>query len=280
MHLYDWTYARYRLAACNSAGCSRSAAVSVSNLRLEAVGYFKSSQPEAGAQFGAEGDLSPDGYNFVVVAPYEGRTEVGRFYEQRRRIRVPARLDGKWFQRARLDLHDHWNDADGADVNVATSGSGNTIAVALETYSVGAEGGPTGQVDVYSAKPGSGTYTRARIPRPAVSVFGTSVSLSESGYILAVGLSDEQAGAAIYKFVNGVWQNVRNLPGFQDGAGDFCTTPVLSRDGETVAQLCKRRTPRRRRQSVLSCGCIPGAIGRCARTSSRERGVGNSRMEP
>src|SRR4051794_8765641 len=28
VHLYDWTYARYRLAACNSAGCSRSAPVS------------------------------------------------------------------------------------------------------------------------------------------------------------------------------------------------------------------------------------------------------------
>ena len=25
LHLFDWTYARYRLAACNSAGCSRSA---------------------------------------------------------------------------------------------------------------------------------------------------------------------------------------------------------------------------------------------------------------
>src|SRR3569832_1554661 len=29
LHLFDWPYARYRLAACNSTGCSHSADVSV-----------------------------------------------------------------------------------------------------------------------------------------------------------------------------------------------------------------------------------------------------------
>src|SRR3954468_7612260 len=37
LHLYDWTYARYRLGACNSAGCTYSAEVSVSDLRTDAV---------------------------------------------------------------------------------------------------------------------------------------------------------------------------------------------------------------------------------------------------
>src|SRR5688500_17503882 len=63
LHLFDWTYARYRLAACNSAGCSHSAAVSVSSLRRDAVGYFKAAAPRAGALFGASTDISPDGYN-------------------------------------------------------------------------------------------------------------------------------------------------------------------------------------------------------------------------
>jgi hypothetical protein len=63
--------------------------------------------------------------------------------------------------------------------------------------------------------------------------------LSESGYILAVGVSDDQTSAAIYKSVNGVWQNVRNLPGYQNGASDLCSKPVLSRDGKTIAQLCR-----------------------------------------
>src|SRR6188768_2415031 len=64
LHLYDWTYARYRLAACNSAGCSRSAEVSVSLLRRDAVGYFKASSPSGYGEFGSSLDLSPDGYNF------------------------------------------------------------------------------------------------------------------------------------------------------------------------------------------------------------------------
>src|SRR3954471_3578 len=71
LHLFDWTYARYRLAACNSAGCSRSAELSVSDLRREAVGYFKSSQPQNYGNFGYSTDLSPDGYTLATTAPYE-----------------------------------------------------------------------------------------------------------------------------------------------------------------------------------------------------------------
>src|SRR4051812_25729980 len=71
LHLYDWTYARYRLAACNSAGCSRSAEVSVSTLRRDAVGYFKSSTPMQGAALGAGVDLAADGYTVAATAPGE-----------------------------------------------------------------------------------------------------------------------------------------------------------------------------------------------------------------
>src|SRR6185312_3190185 len=49
LHLFDWTYARYRLTACGSGGCTRSAEVSVSDLRRDAVGYFKASASKQGA---------------------------------------------------------------------------------------------------------------------------------------------------------------------------------------------------------------------------------------
>ena len=69
LHLFDWSWARYRIAACNSTGCARSAAISVYDLRRYAVGYFKSSQSAADARFGAGKDLSSDGYNMAVVEP-------------------------------------------------------------------------------------------------------------------------------------------------------------------------------------------------------------------
>jgi hypothetical protein len=54
------------------------------------------------------------------------------------------------------------------------------------------------------------------------------------------GALDDQTSAVIYKSVNGVWQNVRNLPGSQGGTQDYCSfTPALSRDGKTIAQVCQ-----------------------------------------
>src|SRR5690349_3608476 len=102
LHLYDWTYARYRIAACNSAGCSRSAAVSVSALRRDAVGYFKTSQPDQYDYFGDSVDLSPDGNNMVAAAPGEDPSSGehlygGAVYAFRKGS------DRQWRQRARID---------------------------------------------------------------------------------------------------------------------------------------------------------------------------------
>ncbi|HEX6397769.1 MAG TPA: hypothetical protein VFZ95_10115, partial [Steroidobacteraceae bacterium] len=71
LHLYDWTYARYRLAACNDAGCARSPEVSVSSLRRFAVGYFKPAQSLAGQRFGADMDFAANRINYVSAAPDE-----------------------------------------------------------------------------------------------------------------------------------------------------------------------------------------------------------------
>ena len=69
LHLFNWTYARYRLAACNASGCARSAEVSVSNLRRDAVGYFKAADSTSHLGFGSDTDITPDGLNFVAAAP-------------------------------------------------------------------------------------------------------------------------------------------------------------------------------------------------------------------
>ena len=233
LHLFDWTYARYRLAACNDAGCSRSAEVSVSGLRREAVGYFKAGQSKLKAYFGSAIDLSPDGYNLVVSAPGEvtqtsGGSAGGAVYTFRRGS------NGKWIQRARLEPH-ATSRGDYVSLDVAISGSGNTVAVGQGSDVAGATN-KSGQVDVFSLK--NNVWTRTRIPRLASADTFSGVQLSESGYILAIAASSPTHSAAIYKSVNGVWQNVRNFSQNELGYQENCNNPVLSRDGSAIAELC------------------------------------------
>ncbi len=100
LHLFSWTYARYRLAACNASGCARSAEVSVSNLRLDAVGYFKAATSTSNLGFGSDTDITPDGLNFVAAASGDAMDSAGNptgaVYVFRRSS------GGQWVQRARL----------------------------------------------------------------------------------------------------------------------------------------------------------------------------------
>jgi hypothetical protein len=234
VHLYDWTYARYRLAACNDAGCSRSAAISVSNLRRDAVGYFKAGVSRKGALFGEFIDLSPDGYNLAATAPGEvtstGTATVGGgVYVFRRGS------DGNWVQRVRLDANAHGR-ADVptfVDLTVAISGSGNTVAVGSSDYFQHGTTNWDGEVDVFSFR--NGAWTRTRIPRPEVAFFG-GVQLNENGDTLAAYASTAGNDVAIYKLVNGVWQNVYNTN--LDHAKEYCEAWKLSRDGHTLALQC------------------------------------------
>jgi len=233
LHLFDWTYARYRLAACNDAGCSRSAEVSVSGLRRDAVGYFKAGQSKLKAYFGSAIDLSPDGYNLVVSAPGEvtqtsGGSAGGAVYIFRRGS------NGKWIQRARLEPH-ATSRGDHVDLFVAISGSGNTVAVG-QGSDVDLATHKSGQVDVFNLS--NNVWTRTRIPRqPGADTFG-GVQISESGSILAIAASSPNQSVAFYKFINGVWQNVRNLSQNELGYQENCNKPLLSRDGSAIAELC------------------------------------------
>jgi hypothetical protein len=235
LHLFDWTYARYRIAACNSAGCSRSAAVSVSSLRRDAVGYFKAAAPRAGAQFGESTSLSPDGYNFVTAAPGEATLSGNKLYGGA--VYVFRRgSNGQWVQRARLQLNvDAWSDV-GVVLNAAISASGNTVAVGMPTHSNETIGEADGQVEVFHFA--NNTWSRTRIPRSPAHRFGDSVALNESGDVLAIGSNDGNNSVAIYKLINGVWQNVRNLSITSLGYFELCSLSVMSRDGTAIAERC------------------------------------------
>jgi hypothetical protein len=239
LHLFDWTYARYRLAACNSAGCSRSAAVSVSSLRLKAVGYFKTSNTRDFQKFGQDVDISPDGNNFVAAAPGERLSDSGN---DSGAVYVFRRTNGVWTQRARFTpVTPPYQDSNHYVIqSVAISASGNTVAVGLAAFEDTQNDTSRGAVEVFHWN--GTTWSRAQVQRVPSTVFGDWVELADSGSTLAVGYFGPEnyydAKVAIYRPMNGAWQNVANIDGRADNGETCSQSHAFSRDGSTLAQVC------------------------------------------
>ena len=68
VHLQDWSGMRFIVAACNSAGCTNSAALNPRSLMLETIGYLKASNTDPDDSFGRSVVLSDDGYTLAVTA--------------------------------------------------------------------------------------------------------------------------------------------------------------------------------------------------------------------
>jgi hypothetical protein len=236
LHFYDWTYARYRVAACNSAGCSRSAEVSVSNLRRDAVGYFKAGQSVGGASFGDSTDLSPDGNNMVASAPFEYTSTTTDTVSGGAAYVFGRDSSGKWFQRVRFQKDVVASYDEDIRMDVAVSASGNTVAIGMPTTKV-AGSTQEGEVDIYHFK--NGLWARTRIPRLPVANFGGTVALDDSGFILAVGLWDSAKSVAIYKSINSVWTHVHDIS-LNEQDQEKCDKPVMSRDGKVIAERCEQ----------------------------------------
>ena len=231
LHLYNWTYARYRLAACNSAGCTRSAAVSVSGVRRDAVGYFKSSLPGDYGAFGSSTDISPDGYTLATTAPGESS---GASATAKGRVFVFHRgADRKWVQRARLEARTDTTYNNYVELQVSISASGKTVAVAIPYQVVGPPAAHRGVVDIYFLR--NDVYTPTRLPRGALDdIF--SADLDDSGSLLAVrGRTGLQEVTAIYQLINGVWTNVRSVT----PTSETCWNLKLTQDGKKVVATCR-----------------------------------------
>lgn len=238
VHLFDWSWARYRLAACNDAGCTRSAAISVYNLRRDAVGYFKAGVSKENARFGSDVELTPDGYKMVVAAPGEVTSNGSELVGGAVYLFAKGG-DSRWSQRTRfaLSARGPTNIFGTVGVTVSISGSGNTIAVSSSEPVPHGSQTWNGQVDVFHLK--DNVWSRKRIPRPDVEDFG-GVQLSESGYVLAVG-TDRSGGVAVYKSVNSVWQQVYQSPPNDDS--HVCGLWRLSHDGKALIRMCSDIAP-------------------------------------
>lgn len=240
LHLYFWTPARYRLAACNSAGCTRSEEVAVSDLRRFAVGYFKPARTLIGQRFAADMDISGDGINFVSAAPGElinaagGGRPGGALYAFRR-------IGGVYTQRARLEptippFIDGSN-----EMKVAVSDNGQTIVLGMPNYFHEQFDVQSGEVFVFRWN--GSRYVRTRLSAGSRGQFGRWVAINDAGDTIAVAHGEHSnpslpPGVFIYKLVNGAWQPVRALSN-KAGRAEICGRGVLSGDGSTVAESCE-----------------------------------------
>lgn len=210
VHRVNWPDIRFVVQACNSGGCTDSAAVDVLSGVLDTIGYVKANSRTYEDLFGSTVALSADGNTLAVGAPWEDSESAGVGGV------LPANCNG---------------DADpGAP---STSPCRNAGAVYVYAKSAG-----VWQFQSYIKA--SNTQSRDH--------FGTGLSLSADGNVLAVASTWEdgpddgtvnQSGAVyIYARRGAVWDTnpVGYLRPTGPGANEFFGAPlVLSPNGTQVA---------------------------------------------
>jgi trimeric autotransporter adhesin len=269
VHRLDWANALYRLEACNGPRCSASAAVSVRDVMLQAIGYFKASNPQAGDVFGRAIALSADGRTLAVVAPGEdsgvrddpsdnSAPSSGAVY-------VFAHEGAQWRQQAYLKASNAAaNDTFG--VALALSADGHTLAVGADGEDSAATGVGgdeanngaelSGAVYVF-ARQGTQWSQQAYVKASntqAGDLFGSALALSADGHTLAVGATFEDSAAtgvggnqndngalesgAVYVFTRAgaQWSQQGYVKASNTQAADFFGSALaLSADGNTLA---------------------------------------------
>ena len=229
---------RYVLQACNGAGCTSSAEVSVATSLAEAVGYFKPSTPQVSGWFGNSVSLSTDGRTLAVGAPFENGSDGGVYVFERgndgdwkETIRLSSPCVGCWFGYA-----------------VSLSDDGKQLAVgapdALEL--------PPNSQDLFSGF----VYTFSRFseeiwlssgvlrspyPTSGFAFFGLALALSGDGSTLVVGMPNQGLGqndGAAFVFVRDIeWTFQKDLTEVDapDGNGRYGAALAISYDGNRVA---------------------------------------------
>lgn len=206
--------------------------------------YVKASNTNAQDHFGTSVALSADGNILAVGAPDEDSTAIGIDGDQTSNgaagsgaVYVFVRNGGTWTQQTYVKASNTGpNDAFGTDVTI--SGDGQTLAVGAGGEGSSATGVNGNQNDntavgsgaVYVFVQSGGTWTQQAYLKAsnteADDRFGSFVSLSANGNLLATSASEEDSGAT---GINGNQGNSSN--GAQSGA-----VYVFRRDGTTWTQ--------------------------------------------
>jgi hypothetical protein len=207
----DWLNARYRIAACNSGGCTESDPLSVAGHSMPLIGYLKAGYSGRYQEFGSAIALSADGSVLAVGVPWDGSAATG--------------IGGNPVNGCYGEVPANCSEASGAVYVYTRSGSTWSAPVYIKADNIGTGNG----------------YDE----------FGASVALSADGTVLAVGAPGESSGSrvapdetaieagAVYVYVRGTdgsWSGPQYLKASNPDAGDrFGSSVALSSDGTVLA---------------------------------------------
>jgi hypothetical protein len=268
----QWARARFRVQACNAAGCSASVDVQAAASMASTLRYLKASNTGADDQFGYSVALSTDGGTLAVGARYEDSAETGtagtgadNSATDSGAVYVFVRSGGTWTQQAYLKAAN----AGAGDLfgfSVALSADGSLLAVGAVnedsgetgTAATGADDSATNSGAVYVFARGNGTWTQQAYLKASNTgggdQFGWRVALSADGATLAVGAPAEDSAemgttgtgadntatdsGAVYVFTRGggTWTQQAYVKASNTGGGDqFGISVALSADGGALA---------------------------------------------
>jgi trimeric autotransporter adhesin len=272
VHRLNWAEARYKVQACNGAGCAESNEVGGVTGMLATIGYFKASNAEGEALFGWAVALSADGNTLAVSARDESSGATGIGGDQTNdlamnsgAVYVFTKSGAGWAQQAYVKASNTGAD-DGFGDAVALSADGNTLAVGARTEASNAKGIGGSQSDNSAVNAGAVyVFTRSGASwaqqayvkasnTEANDYFGRTVALSADGNTLAVGAYAEDSNAtgidgtqgdnsassagAVYVFARGAtnWTQQAYVKPSNTTAGLYFGKAVaLSADGNTLA---------------------------------------------
>jgi hypothetical protein len=273
VHTQQWATTSYQIQACNQVGCSTSNTLSAATGALQAIGYFKASNTEAGDTFGWTVALSGDGNTLAVGAPSEDSAAIGVGGNQTDNsatdsgaVYVYGRDSaGNWTQQGYIKASNthagaHFGEA------LALSDDGLTLAVSAPLEDSAATTINGSQVNHNAAGAGAiyvfsrsgATWTQQSYLKAsnayANAFFGWSVALSADGSMLAAGATGDasatkgingsgtnrsaaNSGAAyIFNRSGGNWSQQAYIKASNTGAEDnFGAAVRLNADGSILA---------------------------------------------
>jgi trimeric autotransporter adhesin len=235
VHLLDWRAARYRVAACNSLGCTNSSEIGVLSA-LPQTRLTLLPGPDFG-ELGWSVDVSEDGKRVVG----NGSSFLsGAVYVYRK--------DGATWTREAILKASIEQPGAAYDSEVAINADGSVVALGLRSEDRNPADpeseGETGAVYLFR-RTGTVWQLEQKLVVPNADYgeqFGYHVDLDASGNLLAAwrrtgGVSLSGGSVELYRHSGGGWVREALLPTFEDG--DNCDGIALSGDGGTLVRDCK-----------------------------------------